>query len=413
MGLPHNFSEAIGSTSFLKFDMFQLANVGCLARHVNYHVQILVTSMVPVMVCGLLFVVGFFVKKLRGVCKTVVLVISYAVLPSVSTTVFGAFPCDELDTGESFLIADYSINCNSASYSTFAAFAGLMLVVYPLGIPLMYSWLLVQKKEKIKKEVRVREADEDLIGMEFLFDNYRPECWYFEIVVTVLRLMMTGVLGLIEPGSATQLSCGMMMAIAGMLVSSWYMPYLEKRDNVLSTLSYVQIFFVMLCALVLKSQEFAEGVDKEGLGVVLIIVNAFLLIITVVTVVVNFFGQMDEDYESDNSKLSGTLMNMFKKKTASSWTTRKKKEEGEGEKGGGMIELGDVFVERSSSFVVDSNPLARTPDLGLEGFQKFTDEKSGREYYVNEKNGETLWDTEIEGRLKIEGRLTDEGEANG
>ena len=72
-----------------------------------------------------------------------------------------------------------------------------------------------------------------------------------------------------------------------------------------------------------------------------------------------------------------------------------------------------MFVERSSSFVVDSNPLARTPDLGLEGFQKFTDEKSGREYYVNEKNGETLWDTEIEGRLKIEGRLTDEGEANG
>ena len=317
MGLPHNFSEAIGSTSFLKFDMFQLANVGCLARHVNYHVQILVTSMVPVMVCGLLVVVGFFVKKLRGVCKTVVLVISYAVLPSVSTTVFGAFPCDELDTGESFLIADYSINCNSASYSTFAAFAGLMLVVYPLGIPLMYSWLLVQKKEKIKKEVRVREADEDLIGIEFLFDNYRPECWYFEIVVTVLRLMMTGVLGLIEPGSATQLSCGMMMAIVGMLVSSWYMPFLEKRDNVLSTLSYVQIFFVMLCALVLKSQEFAEGVDKEGLGVVLIIVNAFLLIITVVTVVVNFFGQMEEEYESDNSKLSGTLMNMFKKKDAS------------------------------------------------------------------------------------------------
>jgi len=46
----------------------------------------------------------------------IVLVI-FAVLPTVSTNIFGSFACDEIDTGESFLIKDYSISYDSDLYA--------------------------------------------------------------------------------------------------------------------------------------------------------------------------------------------------------------------------------------------------------------------------------------------------------
>ena len=116
-----------------------------------------------------------------------------------------------------------------------------MVIFYPIGVPLLFAYLLFSKKERINKPVEVREKDEELFGMEFLFDNYKPKFWYFEIVVTVLRLLLTGVLGLIKPGSSTQMSVGMLMALFAIMIICCSFPYENRRDNVLSILSYVQV----------------------------------------------------------------------------------------------------------------------------------------------------------------------------
>ena len=124
---------------------------------------------------------------------------------------------------------------------SFAVYSGLMILIYPIGVPLLFAYLLFKKRERIKKPTEERETDEELLGMEFLFDNYKPQFWYFEIVVTVLRLLLTGVLGLIEPGSSTQLSIGMLIAFGAVVITCSLFPYENERDNVLSILSYVQV----------------------------------------------------------------------------------------------------------------------------------------------------------------------------
>jgi len=53
-----------------------------------------------------------------------------------------------------------------------------MIVIYPVGIPLIFAWMLWRKKDRIKMSVEEREKDESLLGMEFLFDNYKPKFWY-------------------------------------------------------------------------------------------------------------------------------------------------------------------------------------------------------------------------------------------
>ena len=68
----------------------------------------------------------------------------------------------------------------------------------------------------------------------------------------------------------------------------------------LSILGYVQIFLVMLCGLMLKVQAFAEGVDKEMLGVLLILVNMMVLLTAMGVMVVSFFRNQEDDYQSEN-----------------------------------------------------------------------------------------------------------------
>jgi len=134
--------------------------------------------MLLVAICAAMMLLELVFNKQRGLFLTLILVATYGVLPSVSTAIFGAFPCDEMDTMESYLIADCSIDCGTAAYTEYAVYSGLFIVIYPVGIPLMYAALLFAKRERIKQPVEEKEKDEMLAGMEFLFDNYKLQYWY-------------------------------------------------------------------------------------------------------------------------------------------------------------------------------------------------------------------------------------------
>jgi hypothetical protein len=74
----------------------------------------------------------------------VVLTVSYLALPGVSAKVFQTFRCEHFDNGSEYLMADYSIDCKSTLHRAFALYSGMMVLVYPLGIPISYFYLLYQ-----------------------------------------------------------------------------------------------------------------------------------------------------------------------------------------------------------------------------------------------------------------------------
>jgi len=68
-----------------------------------------------------------------------------------------------MDTGMSYLIADYSIECDEErAYGSHSTYATVMIAVYPVGVPLLLSWLLWRKRAKIKQPVEEREKDEEV-----------------------------------------------------------------------------------------------------------------------------------------------------------------------------------------------------------------------------------------------------------
>ena len=73
---------------------------------------------------------------------------SYLILPSITSAIFPFFVCTKVEN-ESYLVADMSLNCGSDEYRDGAIYAAFMVLVYPVGIPMMYLWMLYQVKNDI------------------------------------------------------------------------------------------------------------------------------------------------------------------------------------------------------------------------------------------------------------------------
>jgi len=84
------------------------------------------------------------------------LLVTYLVVPTVTTTVFRTFVCAPFDAevgGElrtdRLLVADVTVDCGSASYAAHRIFALLMVAVWPVGVPLWYFVLLRDARARI------------------------------------------------------------------------------------------------------------------------------------------------------------------------------------------------------------------------------------------------------------------------
>ena len=73
---------------------------------------------------------------------------SYLILPSITSAIFPFFVCTGVEN-ERYLVADMSLNCRSDEYRDGAIFAAFMVLLYPVGIPMMYLWMLYQVKYDI------------------------------------------------------------------------------------------------------------------------------------------------------------------------------------------------------------------------------------------------------------------------
>jgi hypothetical protein len=62
---------------------------------------------------------------------------------------------DNVYSGDSvFMTADYSVSCSSARYQFAQVWASAMIVVYPVGVPCFYLYLLYSSKDAILGRLR-------------------------------------------------------------------------------------------------------------------------------------------------------------------------------------------------------------------------------------------------------------------
>ena len=108
----------------------------------------------------------------------------------------------------------------------------------------------VSKAQTSQAQAALRETA--LCNVGFLFEAYRPECWYWEIVELGRKLALTSILALIAPGSAGQVVVGLLLALFMLLINTQFQPYADKSMNLVNQITQLNLALFLLAALLLK-----------------------------------------------------------------------------------------------------------------------------------------------------------------
>jgi hypothetical protein len=193
-------------------------------------------------------------------------------------------PDDSVSGTDSFMTADYNVSCSSLKYRFGLIWACAMVAVYPLGCPLGYFYLLFRVRHEIQTrdeslvqgdeedasclEGAIRGPQEALVSLRFLYESYEPRYWWWEIVETSQRILLTGVLVLISQGSALQIIVGALLTLLFLHLYARYEPFCDSFVLSIKIISYWQIFFVFWIALLVKAD--FPSISSGALGVCLI-----------------------------------------------------------------------------------------------------------------------------------------------
>jgi hypothetical protein len=182
------------------------------------------------------------------------------------------------------MTADYSVSCTSSRYHFAFIWALVMVFVYPLGCPLLYFHLLHTHRIAISSRnpdtsffsVEDMTPDERKIyPLRFLFHSYHPHLWWWEMVETANRLLLTGILVLIEQGSAVQIVIGILLSLLFIFLYDLFSPFDDPVITSVKSISQWQIFFVFFIALLFKAD--FSSIDSAALtGTIIFVIFANL-----------------------------------------------------------------------------------------------------------------------------------------
>lgn len=345
VAFPASFARYLSAVSALNLNVMSVVPINCGSGSYNFIDKLVMMTLAPIGF-SLLLLIGCMVECARHAIRvsflsaeseedavtriksrylTLFFLLTYLVLPNVATTIFRTFLCTDVgpkdattDVNDRYLTADMRISCDSDYYQRGVIYASFMIVVYVVGIPLMYAVLLYRSRKDIAgrygKEIELvdglsskslsAKARYALTGsgkrknplalrhdpaahqaqmVSFLWISYKPEFWYWEIVETTRRLLLTAVLSVCGPGTAAQAILALLLALFYIKLYGFFRPYEAEVDSLAAEVGQFQIFLTFLGALIIQRQ--LLGAEwNTAVGAALLVIN--------VSVTMLFLGQV-------------------------------------------------------------------------------------------------------------------------
>lgn len=288
---PQLYQRFLDGIDVLNFDVGLAVSAGCVVDF-DFHDNFLASTMGPIIVMVILGATYLAascrnrgsddaIARVNRKHVSAVLLVTFLVYSSVSSTVFRMFVCDELDDGNAYLRADYSIDCRSTKHRALKVFAGIMVLLYPVGIPLFYTVLLHRTREVLQDESS-RQANPQAKTIAALWESYTPKRYYHEVIECGRRMLLTGVVVFIFPNSAAQIAVSLLMAFAFLVLSEVLAPFASAWDCWVARSGHILVFLTMYVALLLKVDVSDEREDSQRLfAVVLVVMNLVLFLAAV------------------------------------------------------------------------------------------------------------------------------------
>ncbi|CAM9458195.1 unnamed protein product [Ectocarpus sp. 8 AP-2014] len=293
---PDVYQRFLDGVNVLNFDPLWIPSAGCIVN-VDFHDRLVMSTIGPLLSLALLAVTLNMAKrrnrgseaalqKVRHRHVSVALLISFLVYSSVSATIFQTFACEHLDDGKEYLRVDYRIECDSPKHRAFQFYAGIMMLVYPIGIPFFYTSVLYKNRRVLVSKID-REVSLQVQPISDLWVPYKPERFYYEVIECVRRISLTGVVVFIYPNTAAQVAVTLVIAFSFVVVAERLSPYVSKWDASISLIGHIIVFTSMYTALLSKVDVSDEqSASQEVFASILVAAHACMVVVVVAETVV-------------------------------------------------------------------------------------------------------------------------------
>ena len=281
---PDEYEAFLSKMTAINLDIGFILSSLCIIE-TDFYDRLLVSTTWPLVVFSALSGVFFITRNMNrstDVAEPIVqrkhlaagLFVLFLVYSSVSFTIFQTFVCEDLDDGNAYLRADYSVQCWTEKHDWYRTYAGVMVCVYPVGIPAFFGWWLARNRQQLNKPDR--QPTPHLLSFRGLWSAYKPSCYYYEVVECSRRILLTGAAVFVLPNTPDQIAVVLLVAVIFMFISESLSPFENNHDMWLYRWGNAVVLMSMYVALVLK----VELAGDE---------SRILLVMTTVLVVANVF----------------------------------------------------------------------------------------------------------------------------
>ncbi len=287
------YERFLDGLKVFNFDLSWVLSAGCIFD-VDFHGRLLMATIGPIVAMLFLAVAYLAAARIhRSAPETLqnvwsrhvsmVLLLTFFVYSSVSSVLFMAFACEDLDDGKNYLRADYRIECDSPRHRGFQVYAVFMIGVYTVGIPVLYGMFLFRDREILRRDMAQREESSHVSSTVNLWKPYKPSAFYYEVIECARRVSLAGMVVFTYPNTAAQIAISLLMAILFAIASEGLDPYASRWDTWLNRIGHATVYLSMYVALLLKvdvSNERATG--QTVFEAFLIAAHACLILVVVV-----------------------------------------------------------------------------------------------------------------------------------
>lgn len=291
---PNIWVDFLSSSKIFLFDILEVTSLNCVSK-VNFYDSLVAVSVIPACLCFVLLILYVLAGKpwikdktkhhssvemsKKNLLVKIMFLVILVTYPGISYKSFQTFVCR--DVGETVVIeSDYSVQCFGRTYNKFAALAGLVIGLVPVGVPVaLFIFLMRMKNTNLLNNM------DSLSKFGHIYRDYKPELFWWECVELLRKLLATSVIVFLDRGSTLQIIFGLFMAIAFHLLHAICHPYHDLLLNILQHAFLFLIWFSLGCGLVMKIP-ISDSDQNQKIAIFLICAYLMMVICTLYCVVV-------------------------------------------------------------------------------------------------------------------------------
>jgi hypothetical protein len=212
-------------------------------------------------------------RRLRKKAYKLILFTLFLFYPSVARNVLAFFSCREVN-GVSYLLADFSVRCgpSDSQWSSYLPMAVVATIVYPIGIPALFLWLLWRNRASL-------EHSATMSWLGFVYQGYSSGLWWCEMVEMAEKLFLTSLLTFITPNK--QLAAGLAVTGAYLVFLHVASPYIRSHDDRLALFAQSEIALLLLAGMVMEQDTSSADAGLNSGSLTEVLLSSLLLLVTI------------------------------------------------------------------------------------------------------------------------------------